>query len=158
MIPPMRKTLLHLVFCLLVVALGAIAAEAGEGRHLALVRTYFAKIDVIYRHGSSVADIDALFELFDEDVQYEHVAYEARFDKGAWRQAFLGNLERGAYGKGELESTAIVKTIPGGSHMAVEYAYGTRDQEGNWAQEGDGMLILFGFSGDKIVLVREYWE
>lgn len=136
----------------------AIAAAADEEFNLSLIRTYFARLDVVYRQGSSVADIDALFELFHEDVQYEHVAYGAMFDKVTWRQAFRDNLERGAYGKGESESTAILKTIPVGSHVAVEYAYGIRDQEENWTQQSDGLLILFGFSGDKIVLVREYWE
>lgn len=159
MMSPMKKPLLYVILWLLIMApLGAIAAETGVDGRLSLIRTYFARLDVIYREGSSVADIDALFELFHEDVRYEHVAYEAEFDNSAWRQAFLDNLKRGAYKKGTFESTSILKTIPGSSHVAVEYAYGRRNEAGSWTQESAGMLILFGFQGDRIILVREYWE
>ncbi len=123
-----------------------------------LVRAYFNNLDVVFREGSNAEDIDALFQIFHPDVKYEHVEYQADFDFESWKEAFISNLNRGAYKKGANESIKITKMIHGKTHMAVEYGYGTIDNEGLWMpSENVGLLILFGFKEDKISLVKEYW-
>ena len=123
-----------------------------------LVRTYFDHFEVVLRDGSKVEDIDALFQVVHPDVQYEHVEYQADFDFGAWKEAFLSNLQRGSYRNGIEDSIEITKVINGQSHMAVEYGYGKTDKEGHWQPTDNvGLLILFGFKDGKISLVREYW-
>lgn len=154
----MKLTSLVATLALAIIPAKSRAADCAETCHLQMVQEYFTCLDAVYREGSTLEDIEALFGLFDENVVYEHIAYDARFDKASWKEAFTRNLNNGSYNKSENERIGILKSIHGGSHLAVEYAYGRTDDTGNWSQKSDGLLILFGFHNDKIVLVREYWE
>lgn len=123
-----------------------------------LVRAYFNHLEIIYREGSQLEDIDALFQIFHLDVKYEHVEYQADFDFESWKEAFISNLNRGSYRNKPVDSIKITKMINGKNHMAVEYGYGKVDKNGQWMPgENTGLLILFGFKEGKISLVREYW-
>ncbi len=131
--------------------------ECHKACQLTLVKAYFEALDQIYRMNSTEEDIDNLFTFFHDEVKYEHIEYGANFDKDAWRAAFSNNLNRGMYTKEETEKIGIINVIHGQTHLAVEYAYGKEDENLNWKQEGEGLLIIFGFEGDEIILVKEYW-
>jgi ketosteroid isomerase-like protein len=123
-----------------------------------LIDDYFERIGRVFRHDSTEADIDRLFELFHDDVRYQHSEYDADFTKPAWKDAFIGNLKRGAYDKQANERIRVVRLIHGRQHTAVGYSYGAVHSNGEWkSSDGQVLLALFGFRGDKIVLVREYW-
>lgn len=153
----MKPGRLLLAAAILLISIESRAEDCSADCQLVRVREYFVHLDAVLRKGSTVADIDALFRLFDESVRYEHLEYDASFDRESWRNAFIRNLENGSY-KGEKDRIRVLRSIHGGSHLAVEYAYGSEDAAGDWIQEGDGLLVLFGFNGDRIVLVREYWK
>ena len=123
-----------------------------------LIGDYFARIGRVFHSRSTEGDINRLFELFDEKVRYQHLDYGADFEKGAWKEAFLGNLKRGAYDKQANQQIKVVTLIHGKQHTAVGYAYGAFQPDGVWKPSDDQVLLaLFGFAGNKIVLVREYW-
>lgn len=122
-----------------------------------LITDYFGSIDKVFRAGSTEADIDKLFKLFHPDVKYQHFEYDANFDAAEWRDAFSGNLQRGAYKKQQNESIKVITYIHGKTHSAVEYRYGRREDTGWAPTDEEKLLALFGFKDNKIVLVREYW-
>ena len=131
--------------------------DCSQACQLTFVSAYFAALDNVYRANSTPEDIENLFTLFHEDVQYEHLDFGANFNKSAWQTAFSNNLQRGAYTNADNETIGILNVIHGKNHIAVEYAYGTEDENGNWQQNSEGLLILFGFANDKIISITEYW-
>jgi hypothetical protein len=133
------------------------SGECSQACQLSLVDSYFGALDKVYRANSSQEDIDHLFTLLHEDVKYEHLDYGANFNKTAWQAAFTNNLQRGVYTNEEHETIGILNVIHGKNHLAVEYAYGTEDENGEWQQSGEGLFALFGFATGKIILVTEYW-
>lgn len=123
-----------------------------------MAENYFTHLSKVYRKGSSERDVDSLFELLHTNVKYEHLEYEANFNRNDWIVAFKNNLERGAYSADQKDGIRVEDYIYGKHHVAVEYSYGQVAAEGKWQPKGDQKLLaLFGFSGGKIILVREYW-
>lgn len=120
------------------------------------VNDYFSALDEVYREGSSVADIDHLLSLLHDEVRYVHVDYEADFDRNSWREAFIGNLERGAYRNGPENEMRISNVIHGKNHIAVEYSHGIVQPDGTF-ESGNPLLVLFTFTDDKISLIEELW-
>ena len=134
------------------------AAECDSQCQDQLVENYFTLLDKVYRESSKESDITNLFELFDSGVKYEHLAYEANFDRNSWMEAFKGNLERGAYKGSPEDKTKVTNIIFGKQHVAVEYKYGKISKNGKWSPTDDkGLFALFEFKDNKITLVREYW-
>lgn len=125
----------------------------------AQINAYFERLSAVYRKGSTSADIDRLFELFAPDVRYSHKEYDANFGRAEWKDAFSGNQKRGAYQKDKNELIEITEIIHGRSHSAVEYRYMRRTNDGKLqpADDQGGLLALFGFDGERIVLIEEYW-
>ena len=118
---------------------------------------YFARLDAIYRAGSSVAELDAFFSLMQEDVKYEHLRFGADFDLESWRAAFLRNYERGAYQHQPGSGTRILNVIGGLDAVVVEHEYHNVPEEGEEARVGGPFVTLFEFKEGKIARVREYW-
>ncbi|WP_046006315.1 nuclear transport factor 2 family protein [Pseudoalteromonas rubra] len=138
-------------------SLGAQAkADCTTDCQLSKVNQYFDALDTVSYKGSTAADIDALINLMHDEVKYEHIEYQANFDKPAWRRAFLRNLESGRYDSATSREIRVLRTIPGKSHIAVEYAYGVNQADGSWQQQ-EPMLAVFGFKDGKISLIRELW-
>lgn len=125
----------------------------------AQIKSYFKRLSAVYKEGSTSADVDRLFELLAPDVRYVHKEYEANFERAEWRDAFIGNLKRGAYGKDESELIEVTKLIHGRRYSAVEYRYMRRRDDGTLepADDQGGLLALFGFDGERIALIEEYW-
>lgn len=123
------------------------------------IRAYFERLSAVYRQGSTSADVDRLFELFSPDVRYAHKEFGANFERAEWKEAFNGNMERGAFDKAPEELIEIPTIIHGRSHSAAEYRYMRRTRDGKLepADDQGGLLVLFGFAGNRIVLIEEYW-
>lgn len=155
------KNLLGNIFwvcCFLCVSGYGYAEECKPECQKKLVENYFHLLNEVYKNSSTEEDIAALFTLFHEDVKYEHLDYGASFGKSEWQEAFKANLERGAYKGAKNDHIKVTNFIAGKSHAAVEYKYGSLTKDGSWQpKDGPGLLALFGFQDNKIVLVREYW-
>lgn len=125
----------------------------------ARIDDYFERLSAVYRRGSTSEDIDRLFELFAPTVRYVHKAYDASFDRDAWKGAFTANLKRGAYSKDGNELIERTKLIHGRHHAAVAYRYMRRMDDGTLrpADAQGELLVLFEFDGDRIALIEEYW-
>jgi len=137
-------------------ALNSYATDCAAPCQLNLIDSYFKAIDNISRQGSSVEDIDSLLALTHDKVEYVHVEYEANFTKLTWRQAFLSNLKRGAYQNTDKNQIRILNTIYGKNHTAIEYSHGVLQEDGSW-QASEPLLVVFGFTEQKISLVKELW-
>ena len=135
------------------------ANECDAGCRAERIEACFERLSAVYRRGSTTDDVDRLFDLFAPDVRYVHAAYDADFAHAAWREAFLANLTRGAYDKGDDELIEVTQVIHGRRHAAVEYRYVRRASDGTLqpADDQGGLLVLFAFEGDRIVLIEEYW-
>ncbi len=136
----------------------AMASECDKSCKKHLVENYFSLLGEVYKKESKSEDIVKLFDLFHSDVRYEHIEYQANFNKLEWQQAFTENQNRGAYGASKNSVISVKNYIFGKNHIAIEYSYGEISETGDWTPKGDqNLLALFGFSGRKISLVREYW-
>ncbi len=117
---------------------------------------YLRNIVQIFIKGSTVKEIDNFLDGLHEEIKYEHQEYEADFDKTKWRKAFINQLELGSYVSSPNAKAKILNIIYGKNHAAVEYSYGTLNEDGSWTK-GHVKFALFGFKGGKVSLVREYW-
>lgn len=154
----MKKYLTCFIFLLAGFSALAQAQSCDNACKQELITQYFARLGQVFQAGSAEQDVEHLFELFHPDVKYQHLDYEADFALDEWKAAFLRNLEGGAYKAPAKASIQVQKMIHGKHHTAVEYAYGTLDEQGQWHPDNDERLLaLFGFEDGKIVLVREYW-
>jgi len=139
-----------------IVATPVTAAECDSVCMLGQVEHYFKALDRVSRRGATVDDVDLLLALLHPAVRYVHVEYEADFGRAEWRQAFIGNLERGAYANGPENEIRVLKSIPGKNHLAVEYSHGVVGADGTWTA-GESYLVLFAFTEGRISLVKELW-
>ena len=120
------------------------------------VDAYFRALDKVFQEGATVAEIDALFSILHDRVRYVHADYEADFEREAWKAAFVGNLERGAYRNGPERQIGILKVIHGKDAVAVEYSHGELQPDGTWSS-GEPLLALFRFTDGQISLIEELW-
>lgn len=141
---------------LMLTALNGTSAACPAECQLEQVNAYFEALDKVYQEGSTVADVDHLLAQLHEDVRYVHVDYGADFERDAWRAAFIGNLERGAYANGPEQKMGILTVIHGKNHAAVEYAHGAVSPDGVWEGE-EPLLVLFAFTDGKISRIEELW-
>lgn len=155
----MNRIALAFIFVMGVyVAPGVIASDCGSECQKAAIQDYFLLLSDIYKNDSTESNINKLFSSLHGEVRYEHLEYDAYFDRGEWELAFKQNLQRGAYSEDAAAGIRVEKYIFGKSHVAVEYSYGVTTLDGGWSPKGDQQLLaLFGFKDSKIVLVREYW-
>jgi hypothetical protein len=134
----------------------AIASNCDSTCQLEQIKLYFSALDKVSRKDSSISDIDYLLALMHDDVKYIHVEYEANFNKGSWRKAFIRNLKRGAYQNTTKNEKRIINSILGKNHIAIEYSHGVTQEDGTW-QKTKPLLVLFGFTEGKISLIKELW-
>lgn len=149
---------IFVVWVVLFFSAPSLAADCQLTCQKRVIENYFKLLAKVFQKGSTEKDIVNLFALFDPEVRYEHLDYEANFNKEEWLQAFTANLQRGAYQAAQNEVIRVTNIIFGKTHVAVEYKYGILAVDGSWgAKDNKGLFALFGFKDDKIVLLREYW-
>jgi uncharacterized protein YdaL len=134
----------------------AYAAQCDAQCQLTKVKVYFYHLDAISRSGSSVKHIDLLLKNMHDNVRYEHVEYQANFNKNQWRKAFIRNLNRGEYKHSVANEVRVLNSIQGKGYLAIEYAHGEVLSNGVWQSEKP-LLALFGFTDGKISLIKELW-
>jgi hypothetical protein len=142
----MNKLVSLIVVCLF--SLNTYASGFNSHNMDRITDQYFERLFKVFSEGSSEADLQALFGLMHDELRYQHFEYEADFSRSEWYEAFLNNLNRGAFQMTGAERIVKTNVIYGKSHAAVEYRYANKDEK---------LLILFGFKDGQIVLVRELW-
>lgn len=153
-----RICLFLLLMIQFVISTSAYAEDCDRFCQKSLIDDYFNYLAAVYREGSSESDVDQLFKILHHNVKYEHIEYKANFDFDEWKDAFKNNLKRGAYTAEEKDGIRVEDYIFGKNYVAIEYSYGYLSSEGEWQPKGDQQLLaLFGFTNNKISLVREYW-
>ena len=140
----------------LVLSKTTLAANCESTFQLDQINSYFSALGKIGRKNSNIQDIDSLLAITHDEVKYIHVEYEANFTKKSWRNAFLRNLERGAYQNSAKNEVRVLNTIFGKNHTAVEYAHGVTQPDGTW-KKTEPLLVIFGFTSGKISLIKELW-
>lgn len=155
----MKMTIKILMLSLAILAMNNVSAsECDNSCKKQVIEKYFSFLGEIYKEGSSPEQVSTLFSLMSAGVKYEHIEYEADFDRAQWHQAFIANLERGVYAAPKNSVISVENYIYGKHHVAVEYSYGEVNKTGDWVPKGDQKLLaLFGFDEEKLTLVREYW-
>ncbi|MDO3384740.1 hypothetical protein QWI17_02685 [Gilvimarinus sp. SDUM040013] len=154
----MRKITCVLFLVILVLANYAQADRCDHSCQMSLVESYFDKLTVVYRLGSTPADIEALFAELHPSVRYEHIRYGAAFSRDDWQDAFVRNQENDAYQNDSELMIQVSNAIQGDSHIAVAYSYGRVDEHGDWQPDGDqDLMALFTIENGKISRVQEYW-
>lgn len=104
----------------------------------------------VMMHGSTVADVDALFSLYTNDFVYVHEVYGGIYTRDELYKNTIRALERGSYAMTEPRYT-IVSMIPGYNGIAVErqeISKGTAKRH----------LAVFEFRDDKVSKITEYWK
>lgn len=136
----------------------ALAEACSKECQKQLVERYFDQLSVVYRKDSKAKDIENLFKSLHPAVDYEHLNYQAKFNKEQWKNAFLNNLKRGAYQSDKADVIRVDQTIYGKGYVAASYSYGEINEKGNWLAKGDqGLLVVFKIEDGKIISVKEYW-
>lgn len=134
------------------------AAPCNSQCQQGIVDRYFQQLSQIYKTGSTAADIDVLFNTLTSDVQYQHLNYQAQFDRAQWHSAFTNNQNLGRYQQPRNLVIKVDHYLHGQGYVAVTYSYGVRDAEGTWQPQGDQQLLaVFALREDKIRSVQELW-
>lgn len=100
--------------------------------------------------GSTVADIDKLFELYTDDFVYVHEAYGGIYTREELYANSVKALERGSYNLSGARYR-IVATIPGHNGIAVERLETKPDRTASH-------LTVFEFRGARVSKIIEYWK
>lgn len=146
------------ISALLLISFVASAEECNNKCQERRVEEYFDLLSEVYRKGSKESDIEALFGLFSSDVSYEHLNYQASFNREEWKSAFLNNHRRGAYKSASNQFIKVETYIHGKGYVAVSYSYVFKSKNGSLLPKGDQKLLaLFGITHGKISSVKEYW-
>jgi hypothetical protein len=97
--------------------------------------------------GSSVQDIEQLFDLYTDDFIYVHEVYGGKYTKEHLYNNTVKYLQSGGYNKISDRYT-IASYIVGVNTIAVQ----------RLADNGILHLAVFEFTGDKVKKITEYWK
>src|SRR5690606_5764798 len=105
------------ILTLLILSNAAHAEECRQECQKANIEAYFMSLAKIYREDSNEKDIENFFELFHANVKYEHLDYDANFNRNDWIAAFKNNLQRGAYSASQKDGIRVENYIFGKNHV-----------------------------------------
>lgn len=142
-------TLLLLVFVSFVAHAEELKSLSSEDLEAKVVEVTNAQNKMMMR-GSTVADIDSLFDLYTEDFVYIHKVYGGTYTRDELYGNSVKALNRGSYDFTEPRYR-IVSMIPGYNGIAVE-------RQENWKGRIANHLAVFEFRGYKVSKIIEYWK
>ena len=123
----------------------------------AIIHAYFEHLNRIFRSGSTMADVEALLALCNENIRYIHKEYEAEFNRTTWRQAFERHMQAGRYQGPADHCSTITLCIPGKGYFAIEYFYGKTKEGQCQPKDSKRLLAIFKIENDKISQIEELW-
>lgn len=123
---------------------------------IALTQQYYARNIKAFQAGSTVADIDAIFELFTPDFTYVHPQYGGVYSRKRLYNGYINNQKKGRY-DGSVADIKVTKMIAGLNAVAVEKMFILKNKETGKLENGDRQMTLFEFKNGKISRIYEYW-
>jgi hypothetical protein len=134
----------------LLLSVGACAEDAVESTTAQLenrVREVTAAQNQVMRRGSTVADVDRLFELYTDDFSYVHEVYGGTYSRKELYANTVRYLKMGGYTL-DGDRYTIQRMIPGRNAVAVARLENT----------GAIHLAVFEFRGSRVSRIIEYWK
>jgi hypothetical protein len=138
---------------LIVFALLSLSVHANDAIDLtptqleAKVREVTAAQNVVMKRGSTVADVDHLFDLYTDDFTYVHDVYGGTYSRKTLHANTVKYLKDGGYTL-DADRYTILRMIPGTNAVAVERRENT----------GAVHLAVFEFRGALVSRIIEYWK
>jgi ketosteroid isomerase-like protein len=108
----------------------------------------------VFQEGSTLEDIDTIFNLFTDDFTYVHIKYGGVYTRQDLYNGYKTNLEKGSY-NGRIFDIKINNRIIGLKAATVNKSFITK--EDNQIKEGNEQMSLFEFRDGKISKIVEYW-
>tara|TARA_R110002111_G_scaffold134953_5_gene200977 strand:- start:223 stop:693 length:471 start_codon:yes stop_codon:yes gene_type:complete len=108
----------------------------------------------VFQSGSSIDDIDNVFNLFTEDFTYVHPKYGGVYTRENLYNGYVRNQEKGSY-NGKVIDIQIMNRIVGLNAIAVNKRFIKKEKDET--VEGEINMTLFEFRKGKIYKIFEYW-
>lgn len=118
-------------------------------KQIYLVNEYQNKV---LMKGSTIADADALFNMYSHDFIYVHEQYGGEYTKQHLYNNTIKYLKGGQYNY-STDRYTIVNIIPGRKSVAVQRLQLARQPD----EKAEYHLAVFEFEGLKIKRITEYW-
>lgn len=101
----------------------------------------------VMKKGSTLADVDALFDLYTEDFTYVHEVYGGVYTREHLYRNTTRYLKSGGYNKTK-DRYLILNTILGDNAVAIQ----------RLEDSGAMHLSVIEFDGEKVQKIIEYWK
>lgn len=119
-----------------------------------MVKKYYDLNLKTFQKGSTIQDIDKIFELFTDDFTYVHPKYGGIYSRKDLYNGYVRNQKNGQY-NGEIVAIKVENKIIGLNVVVIERKYIIKNEEG--AKTGELQVTLFEFKQGKISKIFEYW-
>lgn len=123
---------------------------------IALTQQYYKRNIKAFQEGSTVADIDAIFELFTPDFTYVHQQYGGVYSRKRLYNGYINNQKKGRY-DGSVADIKVTNMITGLNAVAVEKMFILKNKKTGKLENGDRQMTFFEFKKGKISRIYEYW-
>ena len=155
----MKKTVTNLISVFLTLFLqGNIDAQELKMTHkdsLNVVLDEYYELNLkVFQAGSTLEDIDAIFNLFTDDFIYVHPKYGGDYTRQDLYTGYKRNLEKGNY-NGRVADIKIKNKIIGLKAATVNKSF--IKKEDHQIKEGNEQMSLFEFRDGRISKIVEYW-
>jgi len=117
-----------------------------EEELIVIFEEYQKAAEAVFKAGSIVADVDALYSFYTDDFEYNHPKYGGIYSRKLLYDNTVKYLEKGAYNT--MKKLITVKRIVGLEAIVVEQHYEDKTET---------TMTLFKFRKDKICYIEEYW-
>ncbi len=115
-----------------------------------VVDNYYKFNKIVFQKGSTVEDIDNIFDLFTEDFVYIHPKYGGTYTRENLYNGYIRNQKNGGY-DGSVTDIRIDNIIIGRNAVVTEKRFIKGEEIGN------PEMTLFEFRNGKIFKIFEYW-
>jgi len=120
----------------------------------AVLNKYYKLNLKVFQSGSTIKDIDNIFNLFTDDFTYVHPKYGGVYTRENLYNGYKRNQEQGSY-NGKIVDIKITSIMIGLNAIAVTKQF--IKKEGGEIVEGKEQMAVFEFKDSKIIKIKEYW-
>jgi hypothetical protein len=107
----------------------------------------------VFQAGSTIKDIDNIFNLFTDDFIYVHPKYGGVYARDILYKGYKRNQEKGSY-NGKIVDIKVTNKIIGLNTIAVTMQFINKEDEK--LVEGKEQMAVFEFKDGKIVKINEH--
>lgn len=119
-----------------------------------VVEKYYDLNLKMFQAGSTMDDIDRIFQLFTEDFEYVHPKYGGTYTREDLYNGSISNQKNGRY-DGSVVNIKTTNKIIGLNAVVVQKSFVER-KDGQ-IKVGEPQMTLFEFENGKISRIFEYW-